>query len=205
MWPKQWYGMQRPEPALIALLEQYGRPAKREQRAVDLGCGNGRHLPALAALGWEPVGIDLDPEMCRLARRTGFEVIECDVTRHWPIEGSVGLIVAWGFMMTTWAEPLVADSGAARIIASWRATENDFLHDKSTQRHEGGRCVIHNENSILNGLPYRVHDRSDLAFAGYDLLTVQHDERWQAGRHHAWWYTVHERRGGQARPLAATV
>ncbi|MGC5077212.1 class I SAM-dependent methyltransferase [Agrococcus sp. DT81.2] len=38
-------------------------------RALDLGCGRGMHTPALAARGWEAVGVDLVPTAIDQARR----------------------------------------------------------------------------------------------------------------------------------------
>jgi SAM-dependent methyltransferase len=38
-------------------------------RALDLGCGRGMHTPALAARGWETVGVDLVPLAIEEARR----------------------------------------------------------------------------------------------------------------------------------------
>lgn len=43
-----------------------GRPIGR---ALDLGCGRGRFTPALAARGWDAVGVDLVPAAVAAARR----------------------------------------------------------------------------------------------------------------------------------------
>jgi SAM-dependent methyltransferase len=44
-------------------------------RLLDVGCGGGSHTVALAAAGWETVGIDPSEEQLRLARRRGCEVV----------------------------------------------------------------------------------------------------------------------------------
>lgn len=36
-----------------------------------MGCGGGAHSAALAALGWQVIGIDISPAQVRLARRRG--------------------------------------------------------------------------------------------------------------------------------------
>ena len=49
-------------------------------RCLDIGCGNGRLLPRLAALGWEPVGIDESEDQLRVAaeRAPGIELVRGD-------------------------------------------------------------------------------------------------------------------------------
>jgi 2-polyprenyl-3-methyl-5-hydroxy-6-metoxy-1,4-benzoquinol methylase len=43
--------------------------------ALDVGCGAGRLLPRLAAVGWKPHGLEWDPEAARVARaETDFPV-----------------------------------------------------------------------------------------------------------------------------------
>ena len=50
-------------------------------RVGDIGCGTGRLEPYLAARGLSPQGIDLSPEMIRIARRDqpGFEFDVADL------------------------------------------------------------------------------------------------------------------------------
>ncbi len=49
-----------------------------QRRVVDVGCGEGGMLRALAALGVEAVGIDVDPERVARLHRAGFAVEEGD-------------------------------------------------------------------------------------------------------------------------------
>ena len=63
----------------------------------DIGCGTGRFEPYLAARGLSPRGIDLSPEMIRLARRDhpnfGFEVAD---VRELPLaDASLAGVVCW--------------------------------------------------------------------------------------------------------------
>lgn len=44
----------------------------RGERVLDLGCGPGFHLEALAARGLRPVGVDLSPSLLALAHTRGF-------------------------------------------------------------------------------------------------------------------------------------
>ncbi|HUY27897.1 MAG TPA: class I SAM-dependent methyltransferase [Candidatus Binataceae bacterium] len=43
-------------------------------RLLDVGCGSGDFLLAMKSLGWEPHGVDFDPEAVRSANRRGLNV-----------------------------------------------------------------------------------------------------------------------------------
>jgi SAM-dependent methyltransferase len=65
-----------------ALLEHAVAPV------LDIGCGPGRHLAALAAAGHEGLGLDLSPVAVRLARARGAEAILRSVFADVPRAGS---------------------------------------------------------------------------------------------------------------------
>jgi SAM-dependent methyltransferase len=68
---------------------------------ADLGCGPGRLEPYLAARGLSPRGIDLSPEMIRVARRDhpGFEFDIADL-RELPFEdASLAGVACWYSLM----------------------------------------------------------------------------------------------------------
>ncbi len=48
-------------------------------KAVDVGCGSGRHMPMLRGFGFEPYGTDTSPEALDQAKEHG-EVVEADMT-----------------------------------------------------------------------------------------------------------------------------
>lgn len=52
--------------AILQWLADFGIP---EGKVDDLGCGDGRWLGRLAKEGYETCGIDVSPEMIRLAKR----------------------------------------------------------------------------------------------------------------------------------------
>jgi SAM-dependent methyltransferase len=55
---------------------------------LDVGCGPGRHLAALAAAGYEGLGLDLSPVAVRLARARGAEAILRSVFADVPRAGT---------------------------------------------------------------------------------------------------------------------
>jgi SAM-dependent methyltransferase len=57
------------ENAAPALLQALRRAGLRRGRVVDLGCGSGILSQAVAAAGYDVLGIDLSPAMIELARR----------------------------------------------------------------------------------------------------------------------------------------
>ena len=77
-------------PAERALLDRARGPV------LDVGCGPGRHVHALARRGELAVGLDISPEAVRLARRRGALVLEGSVFDRVPGAG-------------TWATVLLLD------------------------------------------------------------------------------------------------
>jgi SAM-dependent methyltransferase len=53
----------------LAMVEHFASLLAGERRVLDAGCGAGRMMPVLAALGCRVEGIDLSPEMVRRSRR----------------------------------------------------------------------------------------------------------------------------------------
>jgi SAM-dependent methyltransferase len=91
---------------------------------LDIGCGPGRHLAALAALGYDGLGLDLSPVAVRLARARGAEAILrsvfADVPRagRWQtallLDGNIGIGGAPGALLAR-ARALVAPGGAVLV------------------------------------------------------------------------------------------
>lgn len=72
-------------------------PVTAEERTVldrarsavlDVGCGPGRHVHALARRGMLALGLDLSPAAVRLARRRGAEAVQGDVFGRVPGQGA---------------------------------------------------------------------------------------------------------------------
>jgi ubiquinone/menaquinone biosynthesis C-methylase UbiE len=87
---------------------------------ADVGCGTGRLEPYLAARGLAPRGVDLSPEMVRVARRDqpGFDFDVADL-RALPFgDASLAGVVAWYSLMYLAPRDRAAAFGElARVVA----------------------------------------------------------------------------------------
>ena len=114
-------------------LAQWLAPVDAADRAVlehaaapvlDIGCGPGRHVAALAASGREGLGIDLSPVAVRLARARGAEAILRDVFADVPragtwrtallLDGNIGIGGAPEALLAR-ARELIAPGGAVLV------------------------------------------------------------------------------------------
>jgi SAM-dependent methyltransferase len=98
--------------------------ARATAPVLDIGCGPGRHLAALAAAGHEGLGLDLSPVAVRLARARGAEVILRSVFADVPsagtwrtallLDGNIGIGGAPAALLAR-ARALVAPGGAVLV------------------------------------------------------------------------------------------
>jgi len=106
-WYKDWFGKEyllvyphRNESEAkrqIDFLEKYVGISK-DEKILDLCCGNGRHAIELKKLGYDVIGIDLSEELLNSARKKASEnnidikLIRCDM-REIPYEGYFDIVV----------------------------------------------------------------------------------------------------------------
>ena len=91
---------------------------------LDIGCGPGRHLAALAAVGGDGLGLDLSPVAVRIARARGAEAILRSVFADVPragtwqtallLDGNVGIGGAPAALLAR-ARALIAPGGAVLV------------------------------------------------------------------------------------------
>ncbi|WP_041939380.1 MULTISPECIES: class I SAM-dependent methyltransferase [Frankia] len=95
----------------------------RGRLCLDLGCGGGAHAPALGALGWRVIGVDVSARQVDLARRRGLSAV---------VAGAEGL-------------PL-ADRSLDAVATIMTTTDVDDLQPMFTEAHRvlrpGGRLVV---------------------------------------------------------------
>jgi SAM-dependent methyltransferase len=105
--------------AVLGLFCELTLAADLGARVVDVGCGTGRLEPYLAAQGLTPSGIDLSPEMIRVARRDhpgfGFDVADL---RDLPFgDAALAGVVCWYSLMFLAASDRPAAFGElARVV-----------------------------------------------------------------------------------------
>jgi len=87
-----------PNPHLVATLSRLD--LKPGGRALDLGCGSGRHLPLLPKRGLRPFGFDLSEAALAKARRFTPNVpLARASAEHIPFrDGAFDLMVVWGVL-----------------------------------------------------------------------------------------------------------
>ena len=89
------------ERAVLRMLAELVTEAGDGRAVGDVGSGSGRLAPYLAGLGLEPTGVDLSPEMVRVARRDhpGFPFEVADV-RDLPFaDASLDGVLGWYSLM----------------------------------------------------------------------------------------------------------
>lgn len=161
------------EQAVIGLLARLAGPGAT---VVDVGCGTGRLVPHLAALGLRPSGVDLSEEMVRTARRDhpGVDVRVGDV-RDLPAEdASYDAAVCWYSLM--YLPPIdrpTAYAELARVLRPGAPVALAFKAGDGTRRRGGEQLGL--------GIGFDIwwHDpaelRDELARAGFS--TVFHGGR----------------------------
>jgi len=109
----------------------------------DIGCGTGRLEPYLAARGLSPRGIDLSPEMIRVARRDqpGFEYDVADLRELPFADASRAGIVCWySLMYLAPSDRSAAFAELARVVKPGGYLVTAFKAGDSALRR-GGRTT----------------------------------------------------------------
>jgi SAM-dependent methyltransferase len=131
------------ERAVLGLFCELIRAASLGTTVVDVGCGTGRLAPYLAARGLSPAGIDLSPEMARVARRDhpGFRFGVADL-RELPFgDASLAGLVCWySLMYLAPCDRPAAFSELARVVKPGGYVVTAFKAGDSQVRR-GGRST----------------------------------------------------------------
>ena len=131
------------ERAVLSLFCDLARAADLGADVVDVGCGTGRLEPYLAARGLSPSGIDLSPEMIRVARRDhhGFGFDAADL-RELPFgDASLAGVVCWySLMYLAPSDRPAAFSELARVVKPGGYLVTAFKAGDSQVRR-GGRST----------------------------------------------------------------
>jgi SAM-dependent methyltransferase len=129
--------------AVLGLFGELTLGAGLGTSVADIGCGTGRLEPYLAARGLAPRGIDLSPEMIRVARRDhpGFEFTVADL-RELPLaDASLAGVICWySLMYLTPGDRPAAFGELARVLKPGGYLVTAFKAGDSQVRR-GGRST----------------------------------------------------------------
>jgi SAM-dependent methyltransferase len=84
---------------------------------LDIGCGPGRHLAALASAGHEGLGLDLSPAAVRIARARGAEAILRSVVADVPRAGTWGTALLLDGNIGIGGDPAVLLARVSQLLA----------------------------------------------------------------------------------------
>ncbi len=198
--PSAWRGMKYPDSDLVGLVFRFARPGRDVPgdgpRAIDVGCGPGRHIRFLNEVGYRAYGIDFDPEMCDTARRNGIEVTQVAAREHTP-PAELALAVCWGVTMLLPDCPAIVAGWRPRlIIADWRTPGDSCFQwpGNVPLAERPGWVRLHHPDHILHGDEYRSHELAECEIPGYERMHWQRVTRKTADEQHEWYQTVHRRR-----------
>jgi SAM-dependent methyltransferase len=128
------------ERAVLSLFCELTLAAQLGGGVGDVGCGTGRLAPYLAAKGLSPRGVDLSPEMVRVARRDhpdfAFDVADL---RSLPFEdASLAGVVCWySLIFLAPADRAVAFNELARVVKPGGYLVTAFKAGDGTVRRAG--------------------------------------------------------------------
>ncbi|HEX5005355.1 MAG TPA: methyltransferase domain-containing protein [Gemmatimonadales bacterium] len=128
-------------------------------RALDVGCGAGRHARALAAAGVRPVGLDLSAALLKVARGAGVPLVRADMrrlpVRDASVDLAVNLFTSFGYFEQD-AEHAAVLRGVARCLrpGGWFAL--DFLNAEAV-----ARGLVAAESQVLGGQEAAITRRID--------------------------------------------
>src|SRR5579859_912302 len=126
--------------AMLGLFGESVRAAGLGTTVADIGCGTGRLEPYLAAQGLSPRGVDLSPEMIRVARRDfpGFSFDVADVRElPFPDASLAGLVCWYSPMFLAPADRPAAFGELARVVKPGGYLVTAFKAGDSTRRRAG--------------------------------------------------------------------
>jgi SAM-dependent methyltransferase len=116
-------------------------------RVLDVGCGPGRHLPAFAAAGARPAGIDLSGELLREALRVragaggAWPLVRADMRAlpvgHGAMDVVTSLFTSFGYFREEEDRRVLAE--AARVLRAGGYHVLDFLNRGQALRHPSPR------------------------------------------------------------------
>jgi SAM-dependent methyltransferase len=132
-----------PNPHLVATLDRLDLTPGG--RALDLGCGSGRHLPVLAGRGLHPFGLDRSAAALDKSRRFAevAPLAQATVGRLPFADKTFDLVVAWGVLFHLSTDQLLRALGDIRRVLSAGGTAILHALDPSDWRRDPNAGPAH--------------------------------------------------------------
>jgi SAM-dependent methyltransferase len=195
-----------PDDQLVRLLARLERaPAAAERRAIDVGCGGGRHTLLLHQFGFDAWGLDYSEEIVRACQRdfAGGPLADrfiagrlCDLSAE---HGPFAVIVFWGVAFCGDHASMVFELTEARrrlapdglLLANFRTIDNwfhglgklcgpgSFRLDERAREYAGITYLFLDEPAL----------RDAVASAGLELRLLEREDYWKGPERlrHSWW------------------
>jgi len=188
-WAIAYDSLEAPRPPNTHLLATLSRlDVVRGGRALDLGCGSGRHLPLLAQQGLQPVGIDLSASALIKSRRfvptIPLAQASADVLPF--ADETFDLTIAWGVLFHLLPEHLLSALRDIRRTLSRDGTAILHALDPSDWRRDPNAGPEHRRNLTSNHMAGVIDSfytpeeivamlTPHFAILSHDLVSTQHD------------------------------
>lgn len=89
-----------PDENLVRILSKLNLPDNKKSKALDLGCGSGRHSILLHSHGWDTIAVDYSSESIAILKEIAPELLSFTIDiPPYPFEnGEFQVIVSWGVL-----------------------------------------------------------------------------------------------------------
>jgi len=152
-------------------------------RALDAGCGAGRHARALAAQGWQVDAFDLSEASIREAqsmetRNASFQCLDLRALRaqeqwHATFDLVTNFFTSLGYFSSSSEHEAVVE-GFAKVMKPGGKLVVDFLNLSRVERH-----LVEEETTIRSGISFQIHRR---IHQGWIEKSIQFE--WEGAWHH---------------------
>lgn len=197
-----------PDAEVVRFLgHSFARGERQGRRALDIGCGGGRHLACMAREGFEVYGLDYNVNALDQARRAVVRegqpgrVLLGDIAALPIADARLDVVVAWGVLFNTTADRSVTMlrqirrvlKPDGRLLANWRTSHDDLRH--RGKKIEGRTYLLSEEAGAfgLEGTLYSFYPRRDVEKiyerGGFRVDNIERRDLWinNLAVHCSWW------------------
>jgi len=197
-----------PDERVVCFLARHyaDRPANAQRRALDVGCGSGRHLRLFLDYGFQAYGIDYSAEAIAVAREFLSahpllrEIKQADLADGGFPAGFFDTVLCWGTMFLRPCQDIVRDlrrvyralAPGGRLLLNFRTRDNWFF-GLGAELDQPGTYVLDERAGPYQGMRYTFLDAPAagelLSQAGFQVENSERVDLWEARctQRHSWW------------------